>query len=234
MAKELTSSVLSNCVDKLNILQTPSTFKCKNNIPQPGIVRVPQTDNVIGKELATNTNAIEAINALLNQPEQSNSSDPFSFNGSDITISYLAGSIEKKIMSSTRTNCVECQIVMQNIFKENFKFNDLHVKTKNSPTPCESTVEICRIANEYLRVHACKIDFQYNRLLNDIIDNIEIELYEETDFSHDLQHKSDLIRFVIEEFIRYRATYIAQKITLHEKQKLLRRKNRKLVHFAGE
>lgn len=239
MAKELTCSSLSNCVDSLDILQIPSTRNTQENKTQhPCIVRVPPicsiSQKIRKKTPKTNANAIEAIDTILNQPSQPSNSDPFTFNGSDITISYLAGSIEKKITCPMRTNCVECQIIIQNIFKENLKFSDLHVHTKNSSIPCQSTVDICTVANEYLRAHAFKIDFKYNRLLNDIEENIGIELYEETDFSHDFQHKSDLIRFVIEEFIRYRATYIAQKITLNEKAKLLRRKNRKLVHFFGE
>lgn len=182
----------------------------------------------------TNAQAIEAVDRLLNRPTQSNQSDLFSINGSDITISHLAGSIERKA-GLIRTNCENCELIIQNIFKENLKLDHAHVQTKNSPIPCYSTFTICSIANEYLRIHAFKIDFNYNRLLSDILQNIEMEmLYEETDFSHELQHKSDLIKFIIDEFIRCRATYIAQKITLHEKQKFLRRKIRKLIHFAGE
>lgn len=234
MAKELTCSSLSNCIDKLNILQIPSskTTKTQNENSSECIVRVDA--NREENEPKTNANAIISIDNLLNPPSVRG---PFAFDGSDITISYLAGSIEKKITCTTRINCQECQLIIQEIFQQNWKCDDSHVRTKYSQIPCKSTIAICSIANELLEIHAFKIDFNYNRLLNDILNKIEIEyteLYTETDFSHDFNHKLDMVRFIIEEFIRYRATYIAQKITLNEKQKMLRRINRKFVHFAGE
>lgn len=234
MAKELTTSALSNCVDSLNILRIPSTFVQNKDISEPTcVVEVPIVPNTRKKPPKSNNDAIESIDRLLNQPFESNDSDFFTFDECDITIAYLAGIIEKRFYS-TRTNCEECKLIMPNIFKHNSKVHT-SVQTKNSQMPCKSTVQICRIANDYLKRHAFKIEFKYNRLLNEVLNEVlQINLYEETDFKHEPQHKSDLVRFVVEEFFRYRATYIARKITLNEKQKMLRRKNRKLVHFLGE
>lgn len=233
MSIELTTPALSNCADSLNILHVPSTSTQKQiSAQQSCLVRVPQVVNTRKNPPKTNADAIESIDRLLNQPFESENSDPFNFDGCDITISFLAGTIEKRF-SLTRTNCVDCQNIMKNIFEPNSKM-DISVQTKKSQIPCRSTVEICAIANEFLKIHAFKIDFKYNRLLNEILDNLDIDLYENTDFKHNLNHKSDLVRFVVEEFIRDRAKYIARKITLNEKQKMLRRKNRKLVHFMGE
>lgn len=95
------------------------------------------------------------------------------------------------------------------------------------------TMEICRIANDHLRQNAFKIDFNYYFLAESIEEDLDINnLYTNVDFSHDPEHKMHLIRFIIEEFIRIRATHIAKKITLNEQKKLLHKKN--LRHFAAQ
>lgn len=72
-------------------------------------------------------------------------------------------------------------------------------------------------------------------MIQSIEENLDVaNLYKNTDFSHNLNHKIDLIRHMIGEFVRERATYIARKITLNEQKKLLRRNNLKATHFAGQ
>lgn len=84
---------MSNCIDGLNILQVPSTHTQKGNASQPSIVRFPPIVSQSGQiQSNTNADAIEAINKLLNQSSNGDpDADPFSFNGSDITIFHLAG-----------------------------------------------------------------------------------------------------------------------------------------------
>lgn len=101
--------------------------------------------------------------------------------------------------------------------------------------PCQSTIDVCKIANDCLRKSAFKINFDYDKLLLLVEDQLNIhEMFVETDFSHDIDHKINLLMYIAEEFIHTRATYIAKKITLHERKMLMRRKFRKDVHRAGE
>lgn len=213
---ELTCSSLSNCADQLNILKITSlrSAQPKTSVA-PVIVRVEENKN---KRKRTNDHDVQSITDLLNptykNPNQEE--DPFSFDGSEITINALSKRIEHKITTEIRSHCLNCLEITKNIF--------------NEP---DQTVKICSIANKHLRKHAFKIDFCYELLIKSIQEEIEnYNLYIQTDFSHDLQHKSDLIRFIIEEFIRIRASCIAKKITLNEKKKLLRRKTPK--HYAGQ
>lgn len=214
---ELTCSTLANCADQLNILQIPSTRKPKVNV-EPVVVRVSEDNVEKKKEKKTNNSDVQSITDLLN-PEYENldlEEDPFSFDGSDITVQFLSRSIEQKIMAEIRSHCSHCLEITKTIFNET-----------------DHTLNICKIANKHLRAHAFKIDFCYNLLIECIEKDLEIDyLYMNTDFTHEPDHKLDLIRFITEEFIRIRATYVAKKITLNEKKKILRRKN--LKHFAGQ
>lgn len=228
---ELTTPSFANCKDSLNILQISSRSNANKNTVKPLILRVETTNDDVEK---TNDQAVQFIrDTLIPRPINENSID--SFYGSELTLSYLAGQIESKFVRQTRTNCSECAVIMKNIFEENLKSPNLHVGCAKSQTPCESTIDICRIANKNLANHAFKIDFDYNELKRDIEgDLFGIHFYPETDFSHNLQHKIDLIDFIADEIIRNRANQIAKNLTLNEHKKLVRRQNVKATHFAGE
>lgn len=233
VSSELRCSTLSNCVDELSILHVPASQKPRMNAPNV-IVRVEQTFSTSRKRnfSAASSTGVEEIENLLMPKRTEENSDLYSFDGSNITVSYLAAKLGKKIEETTRSHCEHCINIMKNIFKENLKFESSHSIGR---VPCQSTVDICRKANDNLRIHAYKFDFNYASLLRAFEESLELYiLYEKSDFSHNETHKIDLIRFIIEDFIRVRASYIARCITLNEKKKLLRRKHLKNVHFAGE
>lgn len=238
VATELRCSTFANCVDQLNILHVSSSGKA-NPTKNPVIIRTQEMNsdhaNVQNTKNTIKTNApeIESISKVL-APEQMKINSE-NFDGSKITVSYLSGVIEKKIINSTRSNCTNCVNIMKCIFNENPKCDAIHVETKDSKIPCQSTINICQIACDCLQTHAFKINFNYNNLLDEIEKKLEVlQLYNQTNFEHNLEHKKDLIRYIIEEFVRIRATYLAQQITMNEQKKLLRRKNLKTVHFAGQ
>lgn len=237
---ELTCSALSNCVDQLKILHVSSDRQVKSSA-QPAVVRVDPTffSNRKRKKPDTNITSIETISNLLstNRFQNVEENDQFPFDGADITITNLANLIEEKIEHKVRSNCDECARIVPRIFIENEKTRRSHssLSTPSVRWPCQSTVDIGQVCNDLLRLHSYKIDFNYAALLRCIDEGLEsMNLFAETDFSHNPEHKNDLIKFIIEEFLRIRATYTARKITLNEKKKMLRRKALKLVHYAGE
>lgn len=230
---ELTCSSLSNCVDQLNILHVSSGNNVKK-VKQPAVIRNNSTisSNRKRKQHDTNITSIETISSLLNQYNNSGENGQIQFDGADITIAHLANLIENRTKHTVRSNCDACKEIIPNIFMENDKSATCSLKCS---VPCQSTVDLGRICNDALRLHSYKINFNYLELLRCIEDQIEsLDLYTKTDFFHNPEYKDDLIKFIIEEFIRIRATYTARKITLNEKKKMIRRKTRKLVHFSGE
>lgn len=163
-----------------------------------------------------------------------NENAQYCFDGSEITLSYLANSIEIKIKSVTRTNCESCEIILATIFEENDKCYIVHAPNKNDRIPCNSSFEICKVSNEHLHCEAYQISFRYSTLIQSIEENLDVaNLYKNTDFSHNLNHKIDLIRHMIGEFVRERATYIARKITLNEQKKTPQTKQFESNSFRG-
>lgn len=233
---ELSSSVFSNCVDRLSILQVPSTNKPKQ-IAIPIIVRNGQNNEKTAskskKFVKSNASAIANVSNLLNPKEDEN--EQYWFDGSEITVCYLANIIELKVKNVTRTNCVICSKILTDIFEKNEKSHMAHAPTENGRIPSQSTVEIVEIANELLKREAFRISFSYHQLIKSIEQSLEMNnLYANTDFSHNIDHKIDLVQYIIGEFVRERATDIARKITLNEKKQFLRKTNLKLTHQAGQ
>lgn len=235
--KELTCSSLANCHDRLNILKISSKSQVKKST-LPAVVRVDPTFFAKRKRKNPdgNSTSSDAISNLLDASQyHQNIDEDFPFDGSDITIAHLATKIEDKIINNVRSKCEECSNIIKHIFMENELAEQDQSVQQAERKPCQSTVYIGRVCNDLLRVHSFKIDFNYAELLRCIDESLEpMSLFPGTDFGHNYEHKSDLVKFVVEEFVRIRATYIAKKITLSEKKKMLRRKLLKLVHYNGE
>lgn len=232
IATELTCSAFANCADKISILCVSSTPKQKQ-IVKPTIVLNEMHESNNGTRLTANESSIKEVSNLLKQ-NSFDGSDMNSFDGSDLTVCHLANSIEIKIKNVARTNCSTCLDIISSIFQNNEKSSIRHVPNANDRIPCKSTVKICALANQYLLREANKIGFNYNHLVSSVENELNVDmLYEATDFSHNLDHKVDLIRYIIGEMVRERANFIARKVTLNEQKKLLRRKNLKATHFAG-
>lgn len=154
----------------------------------------------------------------------------------DISISFVAGLIERKIESS-RLGCQNCGPILDTIFHVNDKIDSDLVNSPASKRPCKSTFKICECAHEMFTRHCIRDGFvvKYESILKDIYNKLAGEvLYENSDFSHDLDHKRHLINFVTEEYIRMNATYVAKCLTLDEQAKMYRNHLKKIIHFYGQ
>lgn len=113
----------------------------------------------------TNITSIEEISKLLsaNQYQNAEESDSFPFDGAEITMTFLANHIEKKIKQEVKSNCIKCVTMMSTIFLENQRWNSSD--NSSNTIPCQSTVEIGLVCNHLLRVHSFKIEFNYAALI---------------------------------------------------------------------
>lgn len=218
VSTELKCSSFANCVDTLSILHVPSTNKAKC-FAKPVIVRVDEKEQKKKVFSNSNTSSIENISNLLQRKADINENEQYRFDGSELTLCYLANLIEIKIKNVTRTGCESCSKILSDIFEQNEKSDIVNAPNKNDRSPCSSSVKICKISNEILHREAFHISFKYYDLMQSIENQLDVnELYKNTDFSHNDGHKIDLIRYMIGEFVRERATHIARKITLNEKK----------------
>lgn len=146
------------------------------------------------------------------------------------SIAQIAKFIETKIELSDRQYCLQCK----NVFKREDKCEFSFVSPERCK-PCKSTFEICRITNRFILLQILKENIDFNIINHAIWANINIEnLYKNTDFSHEPEHKIYLIRSIIDVYIQVKANNLAKMATLDLQSKInIRPKLHKLIHFYG-
>lgn len=155
-------------------------------------------------------------------------------NKEDITIAYIAGTIEKK-MSTSRFGCEGCEVVCKNVFRDNRKIVTTFVENVRTQRPCESTYIICKHTHEILKEKMKPASFDYKTTYALISHRLSKGIFfPESDFSHDYEHKMFLVEYIVDEYVRSYGTYVAQCHTLEQQKILIRNRNRKITHFKGQ
>lgn len=207
---EIKSSDVANCEDKLNILTVSSQRETKQQYLHS--VRDPTQDN---NEDIYDTITLNENDFLMNCCEE-------------VTIASIANSIEKKICAVGRFECACAHVLDRNEKVSNLAIND------GSHTPCISTHHVCKIANILFNENKNQINFNYEVLLHKAMHCVNFDNIFTDYFECDKSHKIGFIKYIIEEFIRLQATYIAKNVTLAEQKILCRKSLQKQVHFLGQ
>lgn len=145
----------------------------------------------------------------------------------ELTIAMIASSLEQKITTCGRFEC-SCQFVLL----RNEKANDLSTSKAFLP-PCLSTLHVCKVTSICFIKCRNRINFNYEFLVQNILELIEFGSMFSNYFECDLNHKVGFIKYIVEEFIRLQATYIAKNLTLVEQKILCRKQLNKKIHFLG-
>lgn len=149
------------------------------------------------------------------------------------TIKLRAGTIEKKI----RRGLPRCDNdACKNIFKDNIdKIDGTFFENSLTQRPTKSTVAICEIIFKFFLIHKDIYKFNYNEFYRQILNEIPFDdLFTQIDFSHDIQHKSQYVLLIIDEYIRLHATHLDRTTTLDIHTKFYGKTSQKLKHFAGQ
>lgn len=216
---EFTASENANCKDALNILHMPST---SHKLP---------LDN--SNDLnSTNYDVSDKQKEALERIQRFSPNDVMLDASSEATITFNAGIIEQKVQSVGRFNCNECK----QVFSVNEKISDCCIKSAKINTPCVSTVLICKIADKYMRVFKTSIvHFNYQLIYQRIFEDVNFQtIYEKSFESCHESHKQYFVKFIIEEYMRMIATYMAKEFTLNQSKLFLRKKLRKTIHVHGQ
>lgn len=214
--REITSSALSNCQDRLNIFFVPSSKPKKN---------VEEVES--SKSVKANS---DSLCEWIANPLTPN--DILVDVGKEATVVQRAADIEWKIRENfERFKCRACF----NVLNENRK-NVVNISSSHEfQSPCESTTFICKVAWKYLDIFIKRTQFEHEALIVTIINAIDFQtIFVDTDFELHSEHKHYFIQFIAEEFIRMQSIYIAKNLTLKEQSKLLRNKLNKTIHFMGQ
>lgn len=220
---EVTASDFANCEDSLNILTISSARKSSDFAPpwepllneDEGEDDEEEHGHFIARELFREVER-NALNMTATE---------------EASIAFFAGVIEKKIELSS----FSCELCL-NVFRQNEKIDGIFSQNNATQRPCKSTFEICKHTHVVFDKYKNAPNFNYDTILSAIKHAVDHEnnLFENSDFSHELAHKRDFINAIIDEYVRMYGTYIARCLTLEQYQKLLRARNKRAVIFGGQ
>lgn len=195
---EIEASIHANCKDNLNIYFVSSTQNAIRN------------HNFIDDQ---NCEPQMDVEQIIHFTPNDNLFDAYE----EATICNIASNIEQIIRNKANFQCDLCLNVLNENDKVLIDIMEKHYR------PCISTVHLCKVAKKYFNSFRVNIRFNYA----DLIETIQKEIvhgctFEKSDFSTHEDHKQYFIDFIIQEFIRIQATYIAKHLSLNERTKLKR------------
>lgn len=213
---EINCSSFSNCVDSLNIL-TISSQKSK-------ISDTTKTGSVFGVQ-----DYLKYIKGTEQFPQFHKCDASFDMLES-CSIAHVAKTIEQRVMNCGPSGRFKCETCFY-VFTRNDKVDVLGRKNG----PCESSYQICSIANKHFKACMFELQFDYRDLLDKILRSINYkDLFSKTDFRDHEHHKFYIVLFIVEEYLRIQANYVAKQATLNEQAKMLRSKLTKIITFSGQ
>lgn len=144
----------------------------------------------------------------------------------DITIAHLASLIESRIENSSKFLCGLCK----NVFSENNKVLRAFQSQTYTKRACQSTFEICRTADYFLKLEVLKGHFSFKLIHYTIFSSLVLdELYPSSVWLDHDGHKPELIKYILCEFIGIKGRHIARTISFNEKAS---KDKRKKSHFV--
>lgn len=146
---------------------------------------------------------------------------------------YIASSIERKIMQCKSFHCNGCV----SVFDENDKTNSIDSRLMNK-RPCISTVEICETAEIFFKLYdiqQSKPEFDFKVLYCLIFRSMNFEkLFPKSKFKCDANHKYQFIKCFVGQYVATRANHTSKQFTLDRQEKIIRQQYNHLVNFRGQ
>lgn len=206
--KEITSSSLANCRDKLNILSVSSTQEKSKII-----------DHSIPRSNADKFESFSTNDLLMNVCE-------------DATFLNISADIERKIRNRGQSHPDQFSLRCIDILNENSNMESMF---NSQQMPCATTIYVCKVAKKYFDIFSRQINFDYESLFDVIINKIDYDVvYPDSNFSDDIELKDCFVQFIVEEFLRFQANNLAKTLTMNAQRNDIRRKLTATIHFCGQ
>lgn len=144
---------------------------------------------------------------------------------SDLATAHIAFSIQNLVKKHFFCECLE------NIFDENELVHESFMRQGQQKKACQSTFEICKNSDYFLKVQILKGQFELELIFNAIFSGLNVEnLYVNTPFDDcHKEHKKKFIQKIVCEYIRIKGTHIAKTATFNERNVDLRRKLSRMI-----
>lgn len=145
---------------------------------------------------------------------------------SDMSTAHIARKIESSIENANKFPCDLCA----NIFEDNEKMPNAFMSSNFARNPCQSTFNICQSADHILKIDILKGQFTPNLIYQTIFSSLDINnFYVETSFIDHSTHKTDLIGYILHQYIRIKCNFIARTISFNEHERNMRHKLTRMV-----
>lgn len=152
---------------------------------------------------------------------------------SNFTATYIASLIERKIEECPNFYCNSCR----SIFKENEKVDNIDTITIDWK-PCFSTFEICKTTEKFFKLYNIQnkdSEFDFRVLYCLILRTMNLnELYKNSKFECDIEHKYQFINCIVLEYILRRATTVSKELTYDLYKTVFRQHFTHLITNAGQ
>lgn len=230
---QITASESSNCMNNdfefLNVLNASSRKDAK-------VIQTNEINTSYGEE--------EYLDEVYLEDQVTDG--PYSRCFDDHIAAYSAAVLEKCIIEGLWYSPLKCEKCLH-VFSEDEvvedEFINKKMETLKIKAPSRSTMEICKQAEISMRKYNYE-QGKKDQIENDILVNLEIaQLYWMSDFEshHDLSpdsfkvdHKTRLIKLIIEMFIKRQQDCVCKRNTLSQHDEFIRHKLKKIVHFKGQ
>lgn len=144
---------------------------------------------------------------------------------SDISLAYIASTIEIKFENSKKFDHEWCK----DVFEYNDKVHRAFTSTSHTREACQSTFDICRAADYFLKIEILKGQYSPELIRHCIISSLDIhELFPNSDFV-DEKFKKEFIDGILFLYIRYKLNYIAKTVSINEFQENMRRRLHRMI-----
>lgn len=145
------------------------------------------------------------------------------------SINFVGFEIESRLLKAN--GCIFCKKVLQ----DNVKVIEQNCIGKN--IPCESTFALCKATDQAIKhsINHANENFS-DQIINLVMRSVHFdELYPcFFENEHDQDHKHFLIRFIINEYIHIKCTFLSKQKNINMHQTYLRHAYRKVIHRKGQ
>lgn len=229
---EVSSSQKSNCENDLTKILTVSSRK-KANISVATNSELEQLQNIDLSDLFYSDEFSDELDFMFEEAKLP--SEILKEN----SLAYISGVIETKVIrklsQKTKNKCQNCiNVFIENELTDDHFMQFMSKKSHKIFQPCRSTVKIICLVEKYLeRIQGVNVSF--NAVVSHILSNINlIELYTGSEFNDDHDHKIDLLKQIIQEYLDHKSIMFSKSLTTLAQKKLIRHDRLKEIHRQGQ
>lgn len=136
-----------------------------------------------------------------------------------------------------RITCEDClRAFLEDVDGTDDAFLNMKIKTSNLRVPAKSTVRICMSTEQSMQRFDYKPGYLRDILI-EVVSNLNPDtLFTASDFNSHVKtnHKMELIKMIVEIYVKKKFDYISKCNTLSKHDILYRHRLRKFIHFMGQ